>query len=193
MSRIGKKPVALPSGVKFALAGRKVSITGPKGTLTWEHAPTVKVKHDAGANAVVIERSSDTAIQRAMHGTTRALINNMVVGVTQGYEKKMEIYGTGFGCAVKGKNLELNVGYANAVVLPIPAGIKVDIEVAQTRGDENPAKLGVSGIDKQVVGQFARLIKDSRQPEPYKGKGVRFLGEQIKRKAGKAFAGAGGG
>lgn len=193
MSRIGKKPVALPSGVKFALAGRKVSITGPKGTLTWEHAPTVKVKHDAGANAVVIERSSDTAIQRAMHGTTRALINNMVVGVTQGYEKKMEIYGTGFGCAVKGKNLELNVGYANAVVLPIPAGVKVEIEVAQTRGDENPAKLGISGIDKQVVGQFARLIKDSRQPEPYKGKGVRFLGEQIKRKAGKAFAGAGGG
>lgn len=193
MSRIGKKPVALPSGVKFALAGRKVSITGPKGTLTWEHAPAVKVKHDAGANTVVVERSSDTATQRAMHGTTRALINNMVVGVTQGYEKKMEIYGTGFGCAVKGKNLELNVGYANAVVLPIPAGVKVDIEVAQTRGDENPAKLTISGIDKQTVGQFARLIKDSRQPEPYKGKGVRFAGEQIKRKAGKAFAGAGGG
>ena len=193
MSRIGKKPVALPSGVKFALAGRKVSITGPKGTLTWEHAPVVKVKHDAAANTVVVERSSDTAAQRAMHGTTRALINTMVVGVTEGYQKKMEIYGTGFGCAVKGKDLELNVGYANAVKLPIPQGVKVDIEVAQTRGDENPAKLAISGIDKQAVGQFARLIKDSRQPEPYKGKGVRFAGEQIKRKAGKAFAGAGGG
>jgi len=193
MSRIGKKPVALPSGVKFALAGRKVSITGPKGTLTWEHAPVVKVKHDAAANTVVVERSNDTAPQRAMHGTTRALINNMVEGVTKGYEKKMEIYGTGFGCAVKGKDLELNVGYANAVKLAIPQGVKVEIEVAQTRGDDNPAKLSISGIDKQVVGQFARLIKDSRQPEPYKGKGVRFAGEQIKRKAGKAFAGAGGG
>ena len=193
MSRIGKKPVSLPSGVKFALSGRKVSITGPKGTLTWEHSPLVTVKHDAGANTVVVERGSNTAQQRALHGTTRALIRNMVVGVTDGYQEKMEIYGTGFDCKVAGKNLELKVGYANPVVLAIPAGIKVDIEVAATRGDDNPAKLAVSGIDKQVVGQFARAIKDSRHPEPYKGKGVRYAGEQIKRKAGKAFAGAGGG
>jgi large subunit ribosomal protein L6 len=117
----------------------------------------------------------------------------MVTGVTEGFEEKLEIYGTGYNCSISGKSLDLVVGYSHPIKLPIPQGIKVNIEVPAARGDETPAKLSVSGIDKQVVGQFARDIKDVRHPEPYKGKGIRYAGEQIKRKAGKAFAGAGGG
>ena len=191
MSRVGKKPIALPSGVKVDIKGSAVSVTGPKGTLSWSHAAGVSVKQEAAA--VVVTRSSDSSRNRALHGTTRALIQNMISGVSQGYEEKMEIYGTGYGCAVAGQTLDLTVGYSHPIKLPIPPGVKVAIEVAATKGDETPAKLTVSGIDKQVVGQFARSIKDARHPEPYKGKGVRYAGEQIKRKAGKAFAGAGGG
>lgn len=192
MSRIGKKPVALPSGVKVEIKGPAVSISGPKGSLSWSHPAGLKVRHDTGANALVVERTDDTRQQRAYHGLTRALLQNMVTGVTAGYEIKLEIFGTGYGCAVKGQNLELTVGYSHPVTLPIPQGVKVNIEVAQTRGNDTPAKLAVVGFDKQVVGQFARSIKDARPPEPYQGKGVRYQGEQIKRKAGKAFAGAGG-
>ncbi len=192
MSRVGKKPISLPSGVKFDVKGNLISVTGPKGTLSWAHAAGVSVSQDSAANAVVVTRASDSAENRALHGTTRALISNMVVGVSQGYEEKMEIYGTGYACAVSGQFLDLTVGYSHPVKLAIPKGVKVTIEVPATKGDETPAKLTVSGIDKQVVGQFARAIKDSRHPEPYKGKGVRYAGEQIKRKAGKAFAGAGG-
>lgn len=189
MSRIGKKPVSLPSSVKVEIQGRRVSVTGPKGSLGFEHPEGVSVAHDASKAQVSVSRQSDIGRHRAFHGMTRALINNMVVGVTRGYEKKLEIYGTGYGCAVAGKTLELTVGYSRPVRLPIPDGVKVNIEVPAARGDETPAKLSVSGIDKQVVGQFARSIKDARHPEPYKGKGVRFEGEQIRRKAGKAFAG----
>ena len=128
-----------------------------------------------------------------MHGTARALIQNMVTGVTDGYSKSLEIYGTGFGVKVEGKNLVLSVGYAHTVPIPIPDGVKVNIDVPQTRGNEVPAKFSVSGMDKQVVGQFARTIKDARPPEPYQGKGVRFAGEQIRRKQGKAFAGGAAG
>jgi large subunit ribosomal protein L6 len=191
MSRIGKQPITLPSGVKVSLQGRQVNVTGPKGALSWSHAAGVKVVHDASANALVVSREGDAAPQRALHGTTRAILNNMVVGVSKGYEQKMEIYGTGYGCKVSGKSLDLNVGYAHEIQLPIPPGVNVAVEVAQTKGDEVPAKLTISGIDKQVVGQFARAVKDARKPEPYKGKGVRYAGEQIKRKAGKAFAGTG--
>ncbi len=189
MSRIGKKPVSLPSGVKVEIQGRRVAVTGPKGNLVFEHPDGVAVAHDSANNQVCVSRASDAAQNRAFHGMTRALINNMVLGVTKGYEKKLEIYGTGYNCAVSGKTLEMNVGYSQPVRLQIPEGIKVNIEVPAARGDETPAKLAVSGIDKQVVGQFARSIKDARHPEPYKGKGVRFEGEQIRRKAGKAFAG----
>jgi large subunit ribosomal protein L6 len=192
MSRIGKKPIPLPAGVKVELKGAQITVTGSKGTLSWSHPAGVTVSQDAKANAVCVTRASDVAQHRAFHGMTRALINNMVVGVTQGYQTKMEIYGTGYGCVIAGKNLELNVGHAHPVRLAIPAGVKVDIEVPNTKGDETPAKLTVSGIDKQAVGQFARMIKDAKLPEPYKGKGVRYAGEQIRRKAGKAFAGAGG-
>lgn len=192
MSRIGKKPIALPSGVKAEVKGNLVTVTGPKGTCSWTHARGVAVSADA-AKGIVVTRASDSSSDRAMHGTTRALIQNMVTGVSQGYERKLEIYGTGYGCVVSGKSLDLTVGYSHPIKLEIPQGVKVTIEVPQTKGDETPAKLSIAGIDKQVIGQFARDIKDARPPEPYKGKGVRYAGEQIKRKAGKAFAGAGGG
>lgn len=192
MSRIGKKPITLPSGVKIEVRGAAVTVTGPKGTLSWSHAPGVKVAAEAG-KPVSVTREGDSRPVRALHGTTRALIQNMILGVSEGYEHKLEIYGTGYGCAVSDKTLNLTVGYSHPVKLPIPQGVKVNIEVAQTKGNETPAKLSVQGIDKQAVGQFARSIKDARPPEPYQGKGVRYAGEQIKRKAGKAFAGAGGG
>lgn len=192
MSRIGKKPIALPSGVKVEVKGALVTVTGPKGTLSWSYPAGVKVAAEAG-KPIAVTRDTDSPRLRALHGTARALINNMVQGVSTGYERKLEIYGTGYGCAVSGKTLDLTVGYSHQIKLPIPAGVKVTIEVPQTKGDDNPAKLSIAGTDKQVIGQFARTIKDARPPEPYKGKGVRYAGEQIKRKAGKAFAGAGGG
>ncbi|HKQ49317.1 MAG TPA: 50S ribosomal protein L6 [Phycisphaerae bacterium] len=193
MSRVGKKPIALPTGVKVDVKGSAVSVTGPKGTLSWSHAAGVSVSQAGGSSSIQVTRASDSSKHRALHGTTRALIQNMIVGVSQGYEEKMEIYGTGYGCSVSGQTLNLTVGYSHPIALQIPAGVKVSIDVPATKGDETPAKLTVTGIDKQVVGQFARSIKDARHPEPYKGKGVRYAGEQIKRKAGKAFAGAGGG
>lgn len=193
MSRIGKKPVPVPSGVKVVVSGSTVDISGPKGSLSWAHPDGVSVEHDSAGGVIKVDRASNAVRHRAFHGMTRALINNMVVGVTTGYERKMEIYGTGYGCKVSGQTLELVVGYSHPVLLEIPPGVKVDIEAPNTRGDETPAKLTVSGIDKQAVGQFARSVKDARKPEPYKGKGVRYAGEKIRRKAGKAFAGAGGG
>lgn len=193
MSRVGKKPITLPSGVKVEIKDRSVKLTGPKGSLAWTYPVGVTVAENADHKTLVVTRASDGKLHRALHGTTRALLQNMVVGVTAGYVRKLEIYGTGYGCSISGKNLELNVGYSHPIRLPIPEGVKVDIEVAQTKGDETPAKLAISGMNKQVIGQFAREIKDSRPPEPYRGKGVRYAGEQIRRKAGKAFAGAGGG
>ncbi len=192
MSRIGNKPVSLPSAVKVSMDGRRVDVSGPKGALTWDYPEGVSVAHDKDRNRITVSRVSDAAQHRALHGMTRALIHNMVVGVTEGFERKMEIFGTGYNCAKSGETLELNVGYSHSVKLRIPAGVDVKIEVPATRGDETPAKLTVAGIDKQAVGQFARSVKDARKPEPYKGKGIRFAGEKIRRKAGKAFAGAGG-
>jgi large subunit ribosomal protein L6 len=189
MSRVGKKTIAVPSGVKVDVKGSNVTVTGPKGTLSWEHAAGVSVA--VSGSSIAVTRASDTAFGRALHGTTRALINNMVEGVSKGYERKLEIYGTGYGCAVAGQSLDLNVGFSHPIKLAIPQGVKVTIEVPATKGDETPAKLTVTGINKQVVGQFVRAIKDARPPEPYKGKGVRYAGEQIRRKAGKAFAGTG--
>ncbi len=192
MSRIGKKAILIPSGVKVEIKERTVNLSGPKGSMSWSHPSGVSVAHDSKESVLLVTRASDVAQHRALHGMTRALINNMVVGVTEGYERKLEIYGTGFNCSISGPKLELNVGYSHPIYLSIPDGVKVNIEIPTARGDENPAKLSVSGIDKQAVGQFARSIKDARHPDPYKGKGVRFAGEKIRRKAGKAFAGAGG-
>ncbi len=192
MSRIGKKPIAIPSGVKIEVQQRLVKIAGPKGQLTWTYPSGVKVAIDEKDKVVKIERDGDTRQHRALHGTTRALINNMVVGTSQGYTRKMEIYGTGYSCKVAGSSFQLTLGFAHPVDLSIPAGVKIEIEVPATKGNETPAKFAVTGPDKQVVGQFCRTIKDLRPPEPYQGKGIRFAGEQIRRKAGKAFAGAGG-
>ncbi|MEK6643053.1 MAG: 50S ribosomal protein L6 [Planctomycetota bacterium] len=189
MSRIGKKPITLPSGVKAEIKGTAVSVTGPKGTLTFSHAKGIAVKIDG--SVIQVTRASDQSAHRALHGTTRALLNNMVIGVSEGYTQKMEIYGTGYGCSLQGQTLELNVGYSHPIKLDVPKGLKVTVDVPQTKGDETPAKLTLTAIDKQMIGSFARAVQDARPPEPYKGKGVRYEGEQIRRKAGKAFAGTG--
>ena len=201
MSRIGKKSIAVPAGVKVELRDRTVKTTGPKGDLTWSFPPEVSVKVDSGQ--ILVTRQDDTTRAKAMHGTTRAVIANMIVGVEKGYTRSLEIYGTGYSCKLQGNSLSLNVGYMGLGVdkagkpkdqftLPIPAGLKVTVEVPAARGESEPAKLTITGPDKQKVGQFAAEVRALRPPEPYKGKGVRYAGEHVKRKQGKAFAGGGG-
>lgn len=193
MSRLGKKPISVPAAVKITVSGGKVSVSGPKGNLEWTAPGVVSVKHDAGAKQITVDRSGEDKHSKAMHGTARMLIANMITGVAEGYTRGLEVYGTGYSVKVEGQKLVLAVGFAHTVPLEIPKGVKVDIEVAQTKGNETPAKFSISGPDKQVVGQFARAIKDARPPEPYQGKGIRYAGEQIKRKQGKAFAGGAAG
>jgi large subunit ribosomal protein L6 len=191
MSRIGKKPISVPDGVKVELSGGVIKIGGPKGNLHWAFPSLVSVAHNAGDKVIEVARGSDEKRARAMHGTARALIQNMVTGVSQGYTVGMEVYGTGYSVNVDGKTLVLNVGFAHVVRMPIPAGVEVKVETPNTRGNDVPAKFSITGPDKQVVGQLTRSIKDVRPPEPYQGKGVRFAGERIIRKQGKAFAGGG--
>jgi large subunit ribosomal protein L6 len=195
MSRIGNKLIDLPAGVAVTVQGRSVAVKGPKGQLSWDHPDAVNVAVEG--SRVVVRRSDDQRRSRELHGLTRALIANMVRGVHEGYQKRLEIYGTGYGCSVKGKNLELNLGFMGRSInkspqfsLPIPAGIEVVIETPTARGDSEPAKLVVRGIDKQLVGEFTAEIRAMRKPEPYKGKGVRYEGEYVRRKQGKALAGA---
>jgi large subunit ribosomal protein L6 len=176
MSRIGKKPVEIPSGAKISFAGRKVSVEGPKGKLSWEHRPEVAV--EVGEKEVTVSRVSEERLAKALHGTTRALVRNMLIGVTQGYEKKLEIVGVGYLAAVQGKTLQLRVGYANEIHKPIPEGLKV------TCPDQT--HVVIQGCDKQLVGEFAAECRAARKPEPYKGKGVRYEGEHVKIKPGKA-------
>ncbi|MBM3980591.1 MAG: 50S ribosomal protein L6 [Planctomycetes bacterium] len=178
MSRIGKQPVAIPAGVKVAVGGGKVKVEGPKGKLELAYHPNMTVAADA--KAVTVARLDDERQNRALHGLTRALINNMVVGVTKGYEKKLKIEGVGFQAAAKGAGVELTVGYANRIVHMPPPGITVAVP--------DPTTIVVSGADKQAVGQFAAEIRASRKPEPYKGKGVRYENEVVRRKEGKSFA-----
>ena len=204
MSRIGKKPVPVPSGVKVALSGRKVTTSGPKGDLSWEHPPEVSVAYDQAGGQVVVARVGDDSRSRAMHGLTRALVANMVHGVEKGYERKLEIYGTGYNCGVKGRQLMLNIGFMGLGIdgagkpreaqfsIDIPDGLTVTIDVKAARGDSEPAKLTVQGADKQKVGQFASEVRALRKPEPYKGKGIRYAGEHVRRKQGKAFVGGSG-
>ena len=201
MSRIGKKPIAVPAGVKVELRDHTVSVKGPKGELPRTFPPEETVKVDGGQS--VVERVDESSRARAMHGTARALLANMVRGVDQGYSIQLEIYGTGYSCKVQGNALMLNVGYMglgfdrdgkpkDQFSIPIPAGLKVTVEVPAARGESEPAKLTVSGADKQQVGQFAAEVRALRPPEPYKGKGIRYAGEHVRRKQGKAFAGGGG-
>lgn len=198
MSRIGRKPIPLPAGVNVEVAGRTVNVVGPRGRLSWTVPPPVRVGLDGGQ--VVVSRAGDDKATRALHGLTRALIANMVRGVHEGYEIRMEIYGTGYSVRAQGRQLLLNLGYMGLgggrpaqFVLEIPEGLQVDVEVQAARGENEPARFRIRGVDKQLVGQFAAEIRKLRKPEPYKGKGVRYAGEQIRRKAGKVFASGGAG
>jgi large subunit ribosomal protein L6 len=189
MSRIGKKPIAVPQGVKIEHQGQTVKITGPLGTAELNYDPCLTVKiEDGGSRIDVINPEPEVRRNKELHGTTRALLANMITGVTQGYQKKMEIYGTGYNVKDQGGKLVLTVGFAHIVEMPIPQGVKVTIDVPATRGNEVPAKFTLASIDKCVVAQFAAEIRKVKPPEPYKGKGIRYADEHIRHKVGKAFA-----
>ena len=183
MSRIGKKPVPVVSGVKVAVNDHLIKVEGAKGKLTLNVHPVITVKLDNDKKELVVTRPDDEKQSKALHGLTRALLANMVEGVTNGYKKTLEIQGVGYKVEQKGKNLVFSVGYANTIPLVIPAGVTVQLEGVN--------KIHITGPDKQLVGQFASDVRRVRKPEPYKGKGVRFEGEVVKIKPGKAFAGAG--
>ncbi len=175
MSRIGKIPVPVPAGVDVTIDGAAVTVKGPKGTLSHTVAEPITVaKNESG---IEVSRPNDERIAKSLHGLTRTLVANMVTGVTEGYEKKLEIVGTGYRVALKGSELEFALGFSHPVVVAPPSGITFSVE--------SPTKLTVSGIDKQQVGEVAANIRKIRKPEPYKGKGVRYAGEQVRRKAGK--------
>jgi large subunit ribosomal protein L6 len=177
MSRIGRLPVPVPSGVDVSIDGQAVTVKGPKGQLQHLVAvPITVARSDEGT--VEVKRPNDERQSRSLHGLTRTLINNMVLGVTEGYEKKLEIYGTGYRVAVKGRDLEFALGYSHSITVKAPEGISFIVE--------NPTRFAVQGIDKQLVGEIAANIRKLRKPDPYKGKGVRYAGEQIRRKVGKA-------
>ena len=178
MSRIGKTPVPILDGVKVAVSGRKVNVEGPKGKLEWEHRSEISVEVDTENKQVVVKRNNDDRESRAYHGLTRSLINNMVIGVKDGYEKKLEIVGVGYIASISGKTLALRVGFANEVKKEIPQGLNV------TCPDQT--HVVVQGCDKQMVGEFAASVRAVRKPEPYKGKGIRYDGEHVKIKPGKA-------
>lgn len=176
MSRIGNAPITIPSGVELTLNGQEVSVKGSKGTLSWTvPAPITVEKED---NTVSVVRPNDTRDSRARHGLARTLINNMIIGVSEGYYKDLEIKGTGYRVMAKGSNLEFALGYSHPIVVEPPAGITFALD--------GPTKIRVSGIDKQLVGQTAANIRGLRKPDPYQGKGVMYAGEQIRRKVGKA-------
>lgn len=189
MSRIGKKPIEIPKGVTVEQKGLTIKVSGPLATLEMQCHPKIKVEIDktAGVTAVVNENPNDRECKQ-LHGTMRALIANMVIGVTRGFERKMQIFGTGYNLKEEGGKLVFQIGFCHPVALPIPKGIKVSIDVAATRGNDVPAKFLLSGPDKCVLGQFASEIRAIRPPEPYKGKGIRYADEHVRRKVGKAFA-----
>ncbi len=177
MSRIGKKPIPVPDGVKVSVdKANIVTVEGPKGKLTLQVSPRIKIVVEDGQ--VRVERPTDLKMDKALHGLYRSLINNMIIGVTQGYRKELEMVGVGYKAQLKGKELVLEVGYSHPVVYPIPEGVSIQTP--------KPTQIVVEGIDKQKVGQVAAEIRKIRPPEPYKGKGIRYVGEKIRRKAGKA-------
>jgi len=187
MSRVGKKPVKVPANVKVEVTGNLVKIGSGSDALTINVRPEINVKYDSDAGEVVVTRNGDLRLHKALHGTTRALIANMILGVTQGFSRGLKIFGTGYNIAVQGRNLVVNVGFAHSVSLPIPDGVKVDIKSPNARGNDVPAEFIVSGPDKWAVGQFAASIRQVRPPEPYLGKGIRYVDEVVKKKVGKAF------
>ena len=176
MSRIGRLPVTVPSTVDVTIDGRRLTVKGPKGTLSRELHPDMSVAQEDGT--IVVTRPTEQKTHKQLHGLTRTLVNNMVVGVTDGYRKGLEITGVGYRAALNGKKLTLNLGYSHPIEIDPPEGISFEVE--------NPTRLAVVGIDKELVGQIAAKVRATRKPEPYKGKGVRYAGEVVRRKAGKA-------
>jgi large subunit ribosomal protein L6 len=176
MSRIGRLPIAVPSSVDVTIEGRRLTVKGPKGTLTRELHPDMAVSREDGQ--LVVTRPTEQKVHKQLHGLTRTLVNNMVVGVTDGYRKGLEITGVGYRAAKVGEKLQLNLGYSHPIEIEPPTGISFEVE--------NPTRLAVVGIDKELVGQIAARVRATRKPEPYKGKGVKYAGERIRRKAGKA-------
>ena len=175
MSRIGRLPIPVPAGVQVTLEGRAITVEGPRGTLRRELHPDMRVEQAEGR--LVVSRPSDAKVHKQLHGLTRTLVANMVTGVTAGYRKPLEITGVGYRAQKIGDKLQLSLGYSHPVEIEPPSGISFELE--------NPTRLAVVGIDKELVGQVAATVRASRKPEPYKGKGVRYAGEQIRRKAGK--------
>ena len=176
MSRIGKLPITVPSGVDVQIDGRTVTVKGPKGTLSHTLIEPITIERD-DSGVVLVKRPDDERRSKAYHGLSRTLVNNLFVGVTAGYEKKLEIYGVGYRVVLKGTSLEFALGYSHPVVIEAPEGITFKVE--------SPTRFSVSGIDKQTVGEISAKIRKLRKPDPYKGKGVRYAGEVIRRKVGK--------
>ncbi|MGE3163362.1 MAG: 50S ribosomal protein L6 [Planctomycetota bacterium] len=177
MSRIGLKPIALPRGVSVKTDGRNVHVEGPKGKLTWEHHSRVKVAVDGGS--VKVERLGSDKLSRALHGTTRQLVQNMITGVSTGFERALDIVGVGYNAKLDKQNLVLQIGFCHPVILPIPAGVVVEVP--------QPTRLVIKGSDRQQVGQFSAEIRGVRPPEPYKGKGIRYVTEIVRRKQAKSL------
>ena len=189
MSRIGKKPITIVDGVTVTLNGRDITVEGPKGKLSWTHRPEITV--EINEKIITVSRATDEKFSRALHGLTRSLIANMIEGCSKGFVRGMEVYGVGYGVQLQGDKLTVNCGFSHPVLFTVPPGVVVEIQTPQARGDTDPAKFTVSGPDKQAVGQLAAKIRMVRKPEPYKGKGIRYAGEYVRRKVGKAFAGTG--
>ncbi|HJP16054.1 MAG TPA: 50S ribosomal protein L6 [Acidimicrobiales bacterium] len=177
MSRIGKSPILVPNGVEVGISGKSIEVKGPKGSLDFEVPGAIVVRQDG--DQIYVERPDDERTNRALHGLTRSLINNMVIGVSEGFSKELEIIGVGYRAQAKGQSsLELQLGFSHSISVDAPEGVSFEVP--------EPTRIIVSGIDKQAVGQVAANIRSYRKPEPYKGKGVRYLGEHVARKAGKA-------
>ena len=176
MSRIGKEPISIPSDVQVSIEGKSVKVTGPKGSLDLDLPGEINVRQEDGV--VLVERPNVERKNKALHGLTRSLINNMVIGVSEGFKKELEIVGVGYRAAISGDGLELQLGFSHPVKVKAPDGITFDVP--------EPTQIIVSGINKEVVGQVAADIRSYRKPEPYKGKGIRYAGEHVARKAGKA-------
>jgi large subunit ribosomal protein L6 len=180
MSRIGRKPVSVPANVNVSIVDSTINVEGPKGKLSFSHRPEIAVDFDESARQVKVTRRDDERLSRSLHGLTRSLVANMVEGVSTGYTRKLEIVGVGYQAQLKKANtVALQVGYANQIVLEAPPGVSVAVPDA--------THITITGADKQAVGQFAAVVRKVRPPEPYKGKGIRYEGEAVRRKAGKAF------
>jgi large subunit ribosomal protein L6 len=179
MSRIGKKPIAIPGGVTVTINGQDITVKGPKGELSFNFRPEITVAVEG--SEIIVTRANDQKESRALHGLTRSIVSNMVEGVTNGFKKELEVNGVGYRVAKQGKDLVMNLGYSHQVVMPEIPGITIEVP--------NPNLIVISGADKQAVGQFAAEVREKRPPEPYKGKGIRYVGEYVRRKEGKAGKG----